>query len=78
MLLCASAPGLVRRVSFDPWVIYVERGAEAVQPGFEPRDVYLNRGDPVVLLGERPAASALRYEGATFTVRLPAVPPPGP
>ena len=68
MLLCASAPGLVRRVAFDSTVIYVERGADAVKPGFDPREVYLNRGDPVTLLGEK-AAAPLRFDGPTFTIR---------
>ena len=69
MLLCASAPGAVRRVTFDSVVIRVERGAAALQPGFEPRDLYLNRGDPVTLLGPSPAAPALRFDSPTFTVR---------
>jgi len=69
MLLCASAPGLVRRVAFDSTVIFVERGPDSVQSGFEPREVYLNRGDPVTLLGEKPAVAPVRFEGPTFTVR---------
>jgi len=69
MLLCASAPGVVRRVSFDATVIYVERGPEAVHPGFELRDFYRNRGDPVTLLGERPIVAPMRFEGPTFTIR---------
>jgi len=69
MLLCASVPGIVRRVTFDSTVIYVERGGDAVQPGFELRDFYRNRGDPVTLLGERPVVPPLRFEGPTFTVR---------
>ena len=70
MLLCASAPGLVRNVTFSSTGIYVERGDAALQPGFEPREVYRNRGDPVSLLGERPAAAApVRFDGPTFTIR---------
>ena len=69
MLLCASARGIVRRVTFDATVIYVERGADAIQPGFEPRDVYRNRGDPVTLLGQRIAVAPTRFEGPTFTIR---------
>jgi SAM-dependent methyltransferase len=69
-LLCASAPGLVRRVSCDSTVFFIERGADStVQPGFEPRDFYRNRGDPVTLLGEKPVVAPLRFEGPTFTVR---------
>ncbi|HSV20822.1 MAG TPA: class I SAM-dependent methyltransferase [Casimicrobiaceae bacterium] len=69
MLMCASKPGLVRNVTFNPTVIYVERGSVPMQPGFEPREVYQNRGDPVTLLGERPAAMALRFDSPTFTIR---------
>lgn len=69
MLLCASAPGVVRRVAFDSTVIFVERGPDTVQPGFEPREVYQNRGDPVTLLGEKPTVAPVRFEGPTFTVR---------
>lgn len=67
-LLCASSPGIVRRVSFDSTVIHVERGAQVVEPGFELADFYRNRGDPVTLLGARPAAST-RFEGPTFIIR---------
>ena len=72
MLLCASSPGIVRRVAFNDTIIYVERGKAAVVPGFEPREHYVNRGDPVVLLGEQPAAAAapLRFDGPTFTVKV--------
>jgi predicted O-methyltransferase YrrM len=68
-LLCASAPGIVRRVTFDSTVIYVERGRDTVEPGFDLRDFYRNRGDPVTLLGERSIVPPLRFEGPTFTIR---------
>jgi hypothetical protein len=54
MLLCAGAPGVVRRVAFDSTVIYVERGADPLPADFEPSAHCHNRGEPVPKFGARP------------------------
>ena len=51
MLLCASTPGFVRKVSFNETVIYVERGPDPIPPDFEPSSHYFNRGEPIPKLG---------------------------
>ena len=50
-LLCASSPELVPRVRVDYQQIYVERGKESVEPGFELSDHYQSRGEPAPRFG---------------------------
>jgi len=57
MLLCAGAPKLVRKVTFDSVVIYVERGDGVVAPGFELSEHSFNRGEPVPKIGAVPSYS---------------------
>ncbi|HTR58994.1 MAG TPA: class I SAM-dependent methyltransferase [Casimicrobiaceae bacterium] len=68
MLLCAGSPELVRSVTFNSTVIYVERGDGAVEPGFEPSDHWFNRGDPVPRVGAAAAPSTV-YSSPTFVIR---------
>ena len=69
MLLCAGAPGIVRRVSFNETVIYVERGSDVIAPDFDPAAHCHNRGQPVPKLGV-PPASPLGTIFASSTVVL--------
>ena len=68
MLLCAGSPELVRNVTFNPDVIYVERGHGPLDPGFELSDHFFNRGDPVPKLGVA-AAPSMVYSSPTFVIR---------
>lgn len=51
MLLSASRPALVPTMTVNGTVAYIERGPEPIESGFEPSEHYLNRGDPIRLLG---------------------------
>jgi len=68
MLLCAGSPELVRNVTFNSAVVYVERGDGAIEPGFEPSDHWFNRGDPVPRIGAAAAASIV-YSSPTFIIQ---------
>jgi O-methyltransferase len=67
MLLCASSPGFLRRVSFNETVIYVERGPDPIPPDFEPSAHYYNRGVPIPKL-DAPNARMV-FVSPTFVVK---------
>lgn len=57
MLLSASCPGIVSKMVVNGTVAYVERGPDHIEGDFELSEHYLNRGDPVPLLGVAVAGS---------------------
>jgi hypothetical protein len=69
LLLCASSPQLVPRLQVDGAVIYVERGEEALEPGFELSQHYYSRDEPVPRFGTRATGARHLYESPTYVVR---------
>ncbi len=51
MLLSASRPGIVSKILINGTVAYVERGPDKIEAGFELSAHYLNRGDPIQMIG---------------------------
>jgi predicted O-methyltransferase YrrM len=47
MAMCPSRPGLVERLIVRPASVFILRGSEPVEPGFDPARFWLNRGDPL-------------------------------
>ena len=45
MALCPSRRSLVAEILVKPASVYIVRGTEAVAPGFDPAEYWLNRGD---------------------------------
>lgn len=68
MLLCAGAPELVSKVTFNSVVIYVERGPGALEPDFELSKHSFNRGDPVPKIGAAVSPPPI-YSSPTFVFR---------
>ena len=68
MLLCAGAPQLISKVTFNSVVIYVERGPGALDAGFELSQHYFNRGDPLPKIGAAISPSTV-YSSPTFVFR---------
>lgn len=70
MLLSASSPGFVSRVSFTHAAIYVERGPDAIPQDFEPSEFYFNRGEPVPKLGDRsPQTAGFSFVSPTIVIK---------
>ena len=70
MLLTASSPGFVHRVSFTHNAIYVERGPDAIPQDFEPSQFYFNRGEPVPKLGIRlPQPASFKFASPTIVIK---------
>jgi hypothetical protein len=68
MLLCASAPQLVTKVTINNMVAYVERGPGALDPGFELSKYCLNRSDAARKSGVATVPSTV-YSSPTFIIR---------
>ena len=69
MLLCASSPGFVRKVSFNDVVIYLERGPDPIAAEFEPSAHYFNRGDPVPKMSA--PAAPFAFTSSTYVLKRP-------
>lgn len=54
MLLSASAPAIVKSVEVSASLIYVRRGSARLEPGFDPAQFVLNRGEPIPIIGAKP------------------------
>ena len=76
IMLCATSPEIVSRVNVTPAIIYVERGAAALAPGFELAAHYLARGEPPPLfkVATRARARVLRQPALYASQRLSARP----
>lgn len=68
MLLCASSPQLVTKVTINHMVAYIERGPGALDPGFELSEYCLNRSEAVRKIGTTSAPSMV-FSSPTFVIR---------
>jgi hypothetical protein len=74
MLLCASSPTFVHRVSFTEAAIYIERGPGTIPQDFEPSAYCFNRGEPVPKFGVRSTSTQpghFSFVGPTIVLKHP-------
>jgi hypothetical protein len=69
VLLCGSSPQIVSSVRVEPVLFYVERGPEALAPGFELSEHYFSRGERAPRFGQTVVGEQVIYASPTFKLR---------